>query len=188
MKKSKLASGITAVAKFIGIEAVCATHTDYQTVLLARAVELRNQPKAQYMLDFYISGKGKTHDVLVDTQTLFKEDQGVREKFWKDFGASYSKGSKSGIVPIPQPVYKNDEWRNSLGSINLQWKIVDNGKNVEIWFTNRYRWHPNAKRISQCVHQAADNLKDSMGAAEFQMNGKHIKFTIPTNEKKHILG
>jgi len=42
---------------------------------------------------------------------------------------------------------------------------------------NTYRWHPKGKRVSQCVHQAADNLKSS-GAQDYFMIGTRAQIPL----------
>ena len=42
------------------------------------------------------------------------------------------------------------------------------------WFNHKYQWHPNKNRITQKVHEAAENLKDH-GAREFHIMGLQTK-------------
>ena len=166
-------ASVSLIAKYFTIKTACAILPDQYLLDVASIVELRNQPMAQFMLEFYLSGKGKTHDIKVKTEVLLKEDLGVYDEFRSNVLKDLLNNKNSGIVPIPQKIYKNQEWRNALGSINLQWRKISS-RTVEVWFVNLYRWHPtDTRRMTQCVHQAADNLK-AKGAAEFKMIGEHI--------------
>ncbi len=164
------------------IDTVCdVVRSDYAIMQIASAYELRNQPKAQFMLNYYIEGRGKRENVLVDTLLLIKEDNGVRQKIRSEIAAALARGAKDGFVQIKQSVYANNEWKNALGSINMQWRVLKN-QQVELWFINRYRWHPNEARVSQCVHQAAENLK-KRGASEFDMIGERIQMDFGNTPK-----
>lgn len=44
---------------------------------------------------------------------------------------------------------------------------------VRIWFGNLYRWHPKEAQITQCIHQAAEQLKQK-GARDYWMRGETI--------------
>ena len=157
------------VVKKLAIDAACLVTTDAETVRLARNTYLSGKPKAQGMLDHYTGGTKS--DVVVDTGDLFRDDPSVAAHFLKVVKVERAAGKTSGSVAVAQDVYSNQDWRNALGSINLQWKNMGTG-GVEVWFINRYRWHPTAQRATQCVHEAADNLK-AKGAAEFDMIGTH---------------
>jgi hypothetical protein len=171
---SQLTAAASFVAKKMAIDAACFVTTDEGTMSLARGTALAGKPKALAMLDHYLDGTGT--DVAVKTNELFQEDPSVASHFLAKAKPDVASGKKEGSVPVTQAVYSNQDWRNALGSINLQWKAVGNGV-VEVWFINRYRWHPTAPRVSQCVHQAADNLRNrsTKPAAEFDMVGTHYR-------------
>lgn len=173
------ASPISLAASFAiraGIDAVCLLTSDEETVMMARnsPFGLGGKPLAQSMLDHYLEGSGK--DVIVKTADLFQADPSVAAHFIREVKIQLAAANADGNVPVKQSVYSNQDWRNALGSINLQWKAVKKGV-VEVWFINRYRWHPEASRVTQCVHQAADNLRTrkTRPAAEFDMIGTHYR-------------
>ena len=166
-------ASVSLIAKYFTIKTACTILPDQYLLDAASIVELRNQPIAQFMLEFYLSGKGKTHDVNVKTEILLKDDAGVFDEVKINVLKDLSSNKTTGVIPIPQKIYKNQEWKNALGSINIQWRKIST-RTVEIWFVNLYRWHPtDPRRMTQCVHQAADNLK-AKGAAEFKMIGDRI--------------
>ena len=174
MDFKKLAKGLALLAEKQAIDFVCRVSPNDRTTLeLARAGELHGQPDANRFLDHYLVGGGS--DVEVDTMRLLREDAGVWQRLQETVTADLAKGRTKGVVPIPQPVFRNQNWKNATGSVNLLWEVK--GDSVEVWFVNKYRWHPeDNRRVSQCVHQAADNLK-SQGAKDYLMVGKRARFT-----------
>jgi hypothetical protein len=160
------------MVKRAGIDAACFLTTDEETIQLARNTYLLGKPKAQGMLDHFLKGTGTA--IVVKTDDLFRDDPVLAAYFLAAVRSELKAGTTSGNVPVAQEVYGNQDWRNALGSINLQWKAV--GTDVEVWFINRYRWHPKAKRVTQCVHEAANNLV-AKGAAEFDLIGTHYTLT-----------
>jgi hypothetical protein len=131
---------------------------------------LDDQPRAQAHLDYYLQGSGATLPVPLDK--LIAEDEGVRKKLYLAVLNAGIDGNQRGTVPIAQSDYKIQDWRNALGSININWRSgppMAPGK-VRVGFRNEYRWHPTADRVSQCVHQAADRLK-AEGAKDYFMEG-----------------
>lgn len=111
---------------------------------------------------------------------MFRDDPGLRELVLQTIAKELKAvpPRRSGRVPIPQSAYARTpaagDWRYALGSINMDWKVVSGPQGgpieVELSFKNEYRWHPKVPRISQCVHQAAEDLKVK-GARDFWMYG-----------------
>lgn len=158
------------------IKTVCfISPSDKYTVEAARYGRLSGKPLAQSMLDHYL--KGTATDVAVDTDKLMRDDPILARYIIAEIKKEMAAGNTSGSVPVAQERYSQQDWRMALGSINMQWVVIS-GSEVEIWFVNLYRWHPTAARVTQCVHQAAENLK-AAGAAEFKMIGARHRIIIP---------
>lgn len=171
---SIIGKAVSFVAQKGVYNTACAIMTDKETVELAKWAKLSDKPLAASMLDHYLQGSGK--DVAVDTTKMFNEDPVLARYFIGQVKDPVRAGTASGNVPISQDRYGNQDWRMALGSINLQWKVVERNT-VETWFVNKYRWHPGVNRVTQCVHEAADNLKAS-GAAEFMMVGSRHRLVV----------
>jgi hypothetical protein len=81
-----------------------------------------------------------------------------------------------GFPPITQGDYDDQDWRNSIGNVDrLDWTIVASpdaagNATVRISLADPYAWHPKEARITQCVHQAIENMK-SQGAQEYMARG-----------------
>jgi hypothetical protein len=172
MDYNKLATGLGLLAEKKAIDFVCSiSPSDRTTLDIARAAKLHGQPDANRFLDHYLVGGGK--DLEVDTTRLLREDSGVFRRLSETVAADLAAGLTKGVVPIQQSVFQNPNWKNATGSVNLLWEVK--GESIEVWFVNKYRWHPTAKRVSQCIHEAADNLKTE-GAQDYWMIGKHARF------------
>ena len=152
----------------LSIRAICAlSPSDRVTLAMARRTVLRNKPRAIRHLDHYLVGCGK--DLSVETSQLFAEDRGVLGAFSRAVSRALHGGSAHGCVAIPQDAYANEDWRYTLGGIELLWRIE--GGEVETWFKDRYRWKPGERRVTQAVHRAAESLK-GLGAREFNAVGR----------------
>ncbi len=170
--------------KFI-IDSVCAVTTDRTTLRIAEWAKMRPEGQASKFLHHYLDGWGT--DVYINIETLLREDPALRETIEKKV-VEERRGrlpKNSGTIPLPQPVFSNQDWRYATGSINMDWKLVSQDTrastiDVELSFRNQYRWHPNEPRVTQCVHQAAEGLKKN-GARDFWMIGRpaKIKIVIP---------
>lgn len=183
MDYKKLAAGLAWLAEKQAIEFVCTISPGDRTTLeIARAAKLRGQPDANRFLDHYLTGGGK--DLEVDTMRLLREDPGVSKLLWETVRADFAAGLTKGVVPIQQAVFQNQNWRDATGSVNLLWEIQ--GGDITVWFVNKYRWHPEARRVSQCVHQAADNLKAS-GAQDYLMVGKRAHFPLSSIQTPNVI-
>ena len=86
-------------------------------------------------------------------------------------------GAKKGVIPIPQSIYSNQDWRYALGAISMNWELDKDQSYIIFWFIDKYDWHPEEARRTQCVHQAAENLKKE-GAKEYKMIGAKAKIPI----------
>jgi len=166
----------------IVIKAVCAVTPDRWTLEVAQAVTMRPGGKAEEFLNYYMAGSGL--DKAVDILQLLREDPGVRQTIEQEIAAQLKRTSTAGgIVALPQNVFSNRDWQYATGSLNMNWKRVPQSLpggqiTVELSFRNQYRWHPKDARITQCIHQAAEDLKQS-GAKDFWMVGKPTRYTLP---------
>jgi nucleoid-associated protein YgaU len=164
--------------KAVIIEAVCTVTTNRQTLEIAKWWEMKPNGRAATHLDQYLEGKG---DLTVDLAKLLQEDSGVRSKVTSEIAAEVRKGKKKGTVKILPLTYKNRDWYLAIGSMNINWKYPSRKgpDKVHVGFRNKYRWHPKEARITQCVHQAADELKVGE-AKEYWMEGAaEIRISAP---------
>jgi hypothetical protein len=98
--------------------------------------------------------------------------------------------SRELLLDVPQPDFQVNDWRNAVGSFNLNWSLIDvssDRKSVfaELWGTNTYRWHPEVSRKSQLIHQAAERMKE-FGAKEFKMVFRPCLISIATGDLARI--
>ena len=158
------------------IDATCKISlSDRMVIEMARTVMMRNKPRSTRHLTHYLLGSGAP--IKIDTWCLFEEDPGVLSMFLGKVHEQLSEGLFKGEISIPQWSYTNSDWLYALGGIKLDWKQED--EFISISFMKRYRWHPQEIRITQRVHQAAENLKKT-GAEEFTVVG--VTTRIPINE------
>ena len=160
------------------IDAVCAVTTDGQALKIAEWVKMTPGGHAAAHLDRYLSGKGGTEKV--NLEAVLREDFGVRQKVTSSIMAALRAGKTSGSVPIPQDVYRNQDWQFAIGGMNIQWEalapqVTAGGAYqpglVRVWFKNLYQWHPSEPRVTQCLHQAAVRMQKA-GAQNFLMTGE----------------
>lgn len=160
------------------IKAVCAVTTDSQTLAIAKWWEMTPNGRAAAHLDQYLEGKG---DLKVDLAKLMQDDQTVQFKVHSEIIFSLREGKSKGTVAIPQSAYSNKDWQFAIGSMNVNWTFPStNGTDkVHVGFRNEYRWHPNEARISQCVHQAADNLRTRRARNYWQEGSAEVVLWLP---------
>jgi hypothetical protein len=81
-------------------------------------------------------------------------------------------GAVRAAYPIQQHEFSKSDWQLATGSLNLRIAYPTNADSrwAFLSFTNVYRWHPNEKRKSQCIHQALERLKEK-GARDYRMMG-----------------
>ena len=151
------------------IEIVCTLTSDRWTLEVARFVTMKRSGHASTHLDYYLDGEGGT--LKVDLAAVLADDEGVRKKVHVEIMSEMTGGKREGTVAIPQTTYKNQDWLYAIGGMNINWKVdpATTGK-VRLGFRNAYRWHPEADRVSQCVHKAAVALQES-GAKDYFMEG-----------------
>ena len=166
------------------IKTVCSATPDRWTLEVAQWATMRPGGKAEEFLKHYLRGTGL--DKAVSIHQLLQEDSGVRRTVEEEIKRQLSRTStEGGIVPIPQRMFANQDWRYATGSLNMRWKRVPKSVAsgqivVELSFRNEYRWHPKEYRISQCVHQAADNLKQT-GARDYWIVGAPYRHSLLEN-------
>ena len=163
------------------IDAVCAVTTDRWTLEVAEWATMKPGGRAAEFLNHYLSGSGT--DIPVDISTLLREDAGVLMTVEREISSQINRPMcPTFVVPLPQRVFTNPDWQYATGSINMHWKrlpmlVSSDRVTVELSFRNQYRWHPKERRISQCVHQAAEDLKQR-GARDYWITGRATSFTF----------
>jgi len=166
------------------IETACVVFTDDETMIVAREMMMKRGGNAERFLNYYLSGgvrqeglnvESNTRNIDVGLHVVIAEDEGVRSHLYAKIAEAIGAGRLSGEVEVPQSIYTNQDWRYAIGGMVVQWEMKPDldGGNVELTFENLYRYHPEAKRISQCVHQSAVRLKN-VGAKEFLMVGSAV--------------
>jgi len=165
-------------AKAAIIKAVCAITTDRMTMEIAKFWEMTPNGRAAAHLDQYLEGKG---DLKVDLARVLQEDSGVQFKVHKEIVFGLREGKLAGTVGVPQEVYRNKDWQYAIGSMNVNWTFPSKvGQDrVHIGFRNEYRWHPNEPRITQCVHQAADQLRADKARNYWMEGSAEIVIWLP---------
>lgn len=166
------------------IKTVCSATPDRWTLEVAQWATMRPGGKAEEFLQHYLRGSGLEKPVSV--HQLLQEDSGVRRTVEEEIRRQLARTStEGGIVPVPQRAFANQDWRYATGSLNMRWKRLAQSLPpgqivVELSFRNEYRWHPKEPRITQCVHQAAENLKQN-GAREYWIVGAPSRHSFRTN-------
>ena len=169
LKQVKQMVSFMAKSATINLISALSPH-DRITLEIARMATMWNKPRASSHLGHYLSGQGT--DVCVETSDLFRDDVGVRCVFYKDVSTQLRRGLTQGNATVPQWAYTNEDWLYALGGIEINW--FTKGDSVTAWFVNWYCWHPNEQRLTQRLHQAAENLK-THGAKEFFILGSRVK-------------
>ncbi|MDQ0457390.1 hypothetical protein [Rhizobium paknamense] len=166
------------------------TWSDLQIMTLAKARTMDKGGRAEHYLNHYLEGSGEP--IYFSLRTLMDEDPGVRARIISTINALRRAGEgdgrnaailssvpKAGQIPIPQTVFQNHDWQFATGSLNVNWRFIEeinrNGTKmmkVELWTTNIYRWHPTEGRRTQCVHQAAVNLQHPQQESYFPMDDR----------------
>ena len=167
------------------IDAVCKVTPDRMTLDIARYATMKRGGNAWRHLNHYLDGNGA--DLTVDLQKVLAEDEGVRRLIHTTLYMNLGEGKSSGTIPISQSAYKNKDWHFAIGGMNIEWKWISGTQPnpVEFKFRNKYRWHPQERRITQCIHQAADDLKVK-GAADYFMKGQ-TRITVSVREWENKL-
>ena len=176
------------------IDGVCDCLTDEIVTAVALHVYLAGQPLAQEHLKHYLQGGGKPY--VEDIADLFARNPTVRANVGNQVGFACDGGKiragvleggadlpgggqVAGFPPITQLDFDDQDWRNAVGNVDkLDWAIVSGPDpagqaQVRITLTDAYAWHGKEARISQCVHQALENMK-SKGAADYTSTGSAV--------------
>lgn len=170
------------------------TWSDLQIMTLAKARTMDKGGRAEQFLNHYLAGSGEP--IHFSLRTLMEEDPGVRARIFGAINAARAQAKKpgsehsrdapvlsqsspvsSGSVDIPQKYFRNHDWQFATGSLNVNWRFIEeisrNGvvmMKVEVWTSNIYRWHPEDARRTQCVHQAAVNLQNPKQESYFPID------------------
>jgi hypothetical protein len=149
------------------IECVCAVSSPAQALQLARlGVGMIPFGLAWRHVNHYLNGGGA--DYPEDLEAVLRTDAGVRGKLAR----AIARGGR-GCVSISQGEYTVREHTLAFGAIDRMDYQVNPDGTVHVWFKDRYEWHPESPRVSNCVHRAAVELKDA-GAADYWMVGDAV--------------
>lgn len=141
---------------------------------VARNTVLSGSPLGQAHLDHYLTGGGVNW--AEDLADVLHRDSGVRNVLALGIARR-----STGSVTIAQSDYAEEDFRNAFGAIDRMDYAVDTAAGtVQVWFQDRYEWHPAGYSYSQlpgdgargtnCVHAAAVEMQ-SLGAADYWMFG-----------------
>ncbi|MEP7279639.1 MAG: hypothetical protein ABI813_13400 [Bacteroidota bacterium] len=152
------------------IQLVCDNAHDSGTVLIAFHF-LSGKLDAQKMLFHYLFGKGE--EVEVNTARVLDTDSKLKIFIYEGIWAALAKGRPSGSVHVQQFNYGNHNWHYAFGAVNIPW--IKLGQRIELWIKDDYKWHPDEKRLDQCLHRAM-TIAIPYGARHFDYHGS--KMTI----------
>lgn len=156
---------------------------DEALLRFAAVTKLQNLPRSKEYLANFLSGKAETKRFPLSD--LLKDD-GVRQIFVRHFARPMS--FEKNVVTVGQQAYRDQDWKNSLGTYFIYYIDIGRRKNmfgmetehVLAWGEDTYQWAPDdARRFTQCLHKAASRLeKVSDGrfprAAPFKMLASDI--------------
>jgi hypothetical protein len=176
------------------IDGTCDCLTDEIVTAVALHVYLAGEPLAQEHLKHYLNGGGAPY--VEDITDLFARNPTVRANVGNQVGYACKDGTiRAGVLeggadlpdgghvpgspPITQLDFDDQDWRNAIGNVDkLEWAIISGPDaagqaQVRITLTDAYAWHGKEARISQCLHQALENMK-AKGAADYTSTGSAI--------------
>jgi hypothetical protein len=176
------------------IDGVCDCLTDELVTAVALHVYLVGQPNAQKHLQHYLTGGGAPF--VEDIADLFAKNPTIRTNVGAQVGEASNGGAvrrgtlaggadlpgggqAPGFPPITQLDYDDQDWRNSIGNVDQLDFVIVSGPDaagnaqVQITLSDIYAWHGKEPRLSQCVHQAIENMKRH-GAAEYKSTGTAV--------------
>lgn len=182
------------VVEKLVINGVCSCLPDRIITAIAQHVYLAGQPLAQRHLEHYLTGGGR--DFIEDINDLFRRNPTIANNVAAQIAEQSDGGRvKSGVLegggdlpgggklpgfpPITQADYDDQDWRNSIGNVDrLEWVLVSGpdaagNATVIVKLADPYAWHPQEARLTQCVHQAIENMK-SQGAKEYMARGTGV--------------
>jgi hypothetical protein len=176
------------------IDGVCACLTDELVAAVALHVYLAGEPLAQDHLRHYLKGGGAPY--VENIEDLFARNPTVRANVAVQIAEQYAGGKMNsgvleggadlpgggqvkGFPPITQSDWDDQDWRNAIGNVDkLEWELLsapDAAGNVQvkITLTDAYAWHAKEERMTQCVHQALEDMK-AKGAADYTSTGTGV--------------
>jgi hypothetical protein len=163
----------------MGIDCVCAISSPRETLEAARLGTMTGQglTLASRHVDHYLGGTGA--DYTEDLYSVIVRDSGVRGKLTRAMNRR-----RRGHVRIAQGNYKVKDFQYAFGAIDrMDYRVDPTARQVHVWLMDRYEYHPvgfgysrcpgDARRVTNCVHAAAVELKAS-GAADYWMIGETL--------------
>lgn len=137
----------------------------------------------------YFRGEGKT--MFVDTRELVTRNQVVLNKLADAVQTDAEKGKSNGSVVIAQTDISDPNYRYSVGSFHLNYKLQDGLVIVKL--SSSYRFRNSTDRITKHLHHWLFTLKNKGKANDYAVEGQN--WTIPVkelssqeNQKKAIHG
>lgn len=163
---------------------VCAVFDDRTALEIAKTVKMKPGGVAEKHLEKYLKGKGGIEEV--DLSKWWRNNKRIREKVVSRVLNSFlQSGIKKDTIPLNNGDFDDKEWWYALGRINLEYEITNVEKrqlSANLFFQNMYDWHPEEKSSIQCLHEAANRLKN-LGARDFLMKGNtSVKIPVPKFE------
>ncbi len=166
---------------------------DIAALRLAKFVTMKPKGRAAEYLENFILGGG---DKRFELKQLMNEDSGARSRIELELlrkipplktnmtspdatnpkarvGSERPQWSVDPCITIFQKNYADQDWWYSLGTFNIDWKIIQfDGKFHFIKLTgkNEYKWHPEQNRITQCLHAAGARLHAAGIKRDLQRN------------------
>jgi hypothetical protein len=143
--------------------------SDRAVLWLAEKNEMKPGGRAALFLAHYVQGSGE--DMVFPLEDLLTEDIGVRTLVRNHFAGLRlaTRTTLQGSLTIRQRNYANEDWRLALGTFFLSYvpyqgvACPGQGLLMTVSGADTYRWHPeDAKRITQCVHEAAERMKSNI--------------------------
>ena len=171
---------------------------------LKLAIRIRMQPggRAEEYLNHFLSGDGSPK--YFDIGDLIATDKGVANRLQSEVVRRVLKiktvrelrednrmsltpeaAQDRNVITIFQKNYENTDWQLCLGTFPFTWDIIgmSDGKEsiiVSIGGKNKYKWHPNDKRITRFLHEAGYRLAASGDARNFDMVAKPLVYKVST--------
>jgi len=170
------AGEVVCQAVDLAVKSVGGSQTESDAALLLLAKHVKMKPKglaAEYLMHFL---RGTGEPKTFDTKRLLDEDSGVRSRLEMEILRKISdvkvksekRTSYDPCITIFQSNFSNRDWQYALGTFNFDWQQIlctEDHYYVRISGQNEYTWHPEALRITQCVHRAGARL-NGVGAGK----------------------
>ena len=155
---------------------------------------MKNEGRAAEYLDHFLDESGTKK--YFEVNELLAAEKDIRERVTfeivrKMSGAKIGSEKVTSFDPVVTLFQKNSldqDWWFALGSFGLQWTRINSSSNddrvfVKVHGKNEYRWYPEAKRITQCLHEAAGRLEKNEKAKSFTIVAKPAVLILSLRNK-----